>query len=61
MSANRPNEESPEGDEWIVSPYDDGEQIFDEEDRVSTVHPVYVVPQQKVDDVQKYYKLKQGF
>ncbi|KAK7417400.1 CAAX farnesyltransferase (FTase) subunit beta [Neonectria magnoliae] len=49
------------GDSWTVSPYMDGEQIFDEEDRVSTMHPVYVIPQHKVDEVQSYFASKTGF
>jgi protein farnesyltransferase subunit beta len=39
----------------------DGEQIFDEEDRVATVHPVYVIPQHKVEDMQSYFSSKHGF
>ncbi|KAK7408913.1 CAAX farnesyltransferase (FTase) subunit beta [Neonectria punicea] len=49
------------GDSWTVSPYMEGEQIFDEEDRVSTMHPVYVIPQHKVDEVQSYFASKTGF
>ncbi|KAF7547767.1 hypothetical protein G7Z17_g7511 [Cylindrodendrum hubeiense] len=49
------------GDVWTVSPYMEGEQIFDEEDRVCTVHPVYVIPQHKVEEIQSYFATKSGF
>lgn len=49
------------GDSWTVSPYMEGEQIFDEEDRVCTIHPVYVMPQHKVEEVQSYFATKTGF
>lgn len=49
------------GDSWTVSPYMEGEQIFDEEDRVCTIHPVYVMPQHKVEEVQSYFATKSGF
>ena len=39
----------------------EGEQIFEEDDRVGTTHPVYVIPQHKVQDVQKYFSFKLGF
>lgn len=49
------------GDSWTVSPYMEGDQIFDEEDRVATVHPVYVIPQHKVQEIQQYFTSKTGF
>ncbi|KAH6894121.1 terpenoid cyclases/protein prenyltransferase alpha-alpha toroid [Thelonectria olida] len=42
-------------DSWTVTPYMEGEQIFDEEDRVCTMHPVYVIPQHKVDEIKSYF------
>lgn len=39
----------------------EGEQIFDEEDRVATMHPVYVIPQHKVDEIRRYFGEKAGF
>lgn len=48
-------------DRWEVSPFLGGEQIFDEEDRVGATHPVYVIPQHKVDAIQDYFQSKQGF
>ncbi|KAM0207551.1 hypothetical protein ACHAQI_007554 [Fusarium lateritium] len=61
LDAARPHEEDVTGDSWSVTPYMDGEQIFDEEDRVATVHPVYVIPQHKVEGMQSYFTSKQGF
>lgn len=48
-------------DGWAASPFGKGEQIFDEEDRVRAVHPVYVIPQHSVDEAQEYYMSKPGF
>ncbi|KAL4722268.1 CAAX farnesyltransferase (FTase) subunit beta [Fusarium chlamydosporum] len=39
LDAARPLEADMKGDSWSVTPYMEGEQIFDEEDRVATVHP----------------------
>lgn len=51
-----------DGDRWSVSPFVSAkEQIFEEVDRVGTTHPVYVIPQQKVDDCQQYFAVKTGF
>ncbi|KAK5994983.1 Protein farnesyltransferase subunit beta [Cladobotryum mycophilum] len=49
------------GDEWEVSPYLQGQQIFDEQDRLATTHPVYVIPQHRVKEIQNYFTEKQGF
>lgn len=49
------------GDGWAASPYMVGEQIFDEQDRVTALHPVYVVPQHKIDDIKEHFMLKRGF
>ncbi|KAF9876197.1 farnesyltransferase beta subunit ram1 [Colletotrichum karsti] len=47
---------------WVVSPCaEEGAQIFDEEDRVGTIHPVYTIPQESVDDMKAYFAAKQGF
>ncbi|KAK2673656.1 PFTB repeat [Fusarium oxysporum f. sp. vasinfectum] len=61
LDVARPHEADVTGDSWSVTPYMDGEQIFDEEDRVATVHPVYVIPQHKVEDMQSYFSSKHGF
>ncbi|KAF6804204.1 prenyltransferase and squalene oxidase [Colletotrichum musicola] len=48
---------------WRVSDEDEdaAAQIFDEEDRVGTIHPVYTIPQDSVDDMMAYFASKQGF
>ncbi|KZL76269.1 farnesyltransferase subunit beta (prenyltransferase and squalene oxidase) [Colletotrichum tofieldiae] len=46
---------------WVVSPCAEGTQIFDEEDRVGTIHPVYTIPQESVDDMKAYFASRQGF
>ncbi|KAI1039378.1 hypothetical protein LB505_002748 [Fusarium chuoi] len=61
LDVARPHEADVTGDSWSVTPYMDGEQIFDEEDRVATVHPVYVIPQHKVEAMQSYFSSKHGF
>lgn len=61
LGAARPHEADVKGDSWSATPYMEGEQIFDEEDRVATVHPVYVIPQHKVEDMQNYFSSKHGF
>lgn len=50
-----------DGDRWSVAPFMAGEQIFEESDRVGTIHPVYVIPQHKVDSCQQYFAAKTGF
>ena len=47
--------------DWTVSPCDDGEQVFDEKDRVGAMHPIYNIPQQRADNIRKYFASKQGF
>ncbi|KOS19933.1 Protein farnesyltransferase subunit beta [Escovopsis weberi] len=49
------------GDEWDVTPFARGEQIFDEGDRVAPTHPVYVIPPHKVTAIWRYFADKQGF
>ncbi|KAH7265372.1 terpenoid cyclases/protein prenyltransferase alpha-alpha toroid [Fusarium redolens] len=61
LDVARPHEADVTGDSWSVTPYMEGEQIFDEEDRVATVHPVYVIPQHTVEDMQSYFSSKHGF
>lgn len=61
LVAARTHEAIVAGDSWSVSPYMEGEQIFDEEDRVATVHPVYVIPKHKVEEIQNYFASKEGF
>ncbi|KAL2873861.1 CAAX farnesyltransferase (FTase) subunit beta [Colletotrichum sp. CLE4] len=46
---------------WVASPCAEGTQVFNEEDRVGTIHPVYTIPQESVDDMKAYFASKQGF
>ncbi|OHE94247.1 prenyltransferase and squalene oxidase [Colletotrichum orchidophilum] len=45
---------------WVASPCAEGTQVFNEEDRVGTIHPVYTIPQESVDDMKAYFASKQG-
>lgn len=36
-------------------------QVFEEEDRLEPVHPVYVIPQRHVENVQRYFQDRQVF
>ncbi|KAL2259773.1 hypothetical protein VTK26DRAFT_6433 [Humicola hyalothermophila] len=46
---------------WTVLPYLDGVQIFDNQDRVRPIHPVYAIPQRNVRAIKAYFQDKQGF
>lgn len=46
---------------WAVSPYLDEVQVFDEQDRLVPLHPVYAVPAECVADITAYFGAKQGF
>lgn len=46
---------------WSVSPDLDGVQVFDEQDRIVPLHPVYAVPAECVADIKAYFEAKQGF
>ncbi|CAK7226054.1 CAAX farnesyltransferase (FTase) subunit beta [Sporothrix bragantina] len=50
---------------WKSSPFPfveaEGAQVFDEEDRVATVHPVYTISADRVDQIQAYFRAKVGF
>jgi protein farnesyltransferase subunit beta len=50
-----------QNDGWTVSPYLDEVQIFEEDDRVVPIHPVYAIPHKSVDDIRRYFSAKQGF
>ncbi len=47
--------------EWAVSPYPDEVPIFDDEDRVGTINPVYAIPARAVDEIKAYFASKEGF
>lgn len=46
---------------WDVTACAEGEQIFDEGDRVGPTHPVYAIPQDKVEAIMEYFGNKAGF
>lgn len=50
---------------WKASPFPfkgkEGVQVFEEEDRVSTVHPVYTIPADRVEKIKAYFRAKTGF
>lgn len=48
------------GDVWMASPAE-GEQIFDDEDRVCAMHPIFVIPPSQVEACQRYFGAKSGF
>ncbi len=39
----------------------DAVQVFDEQDRVQTVHPVYTIAADRVEEIQAYFRAKAGF
>jgi protein farnesyltransferase subunit beta len=46
---------------WKVSPRTGEGEIFEEEDRVRTMHPAYTIPEQKAYDTKAYFASKPGF
>jgi protein farnesyltransferase subunit beta len=36
-------------------------QIFDDQDRIAPLHPVYAIPAECVADIKSYFERKQGF
>jgi len=46
---------------WRVSTRDGDDQIFEEGDRVGTIHPAYTIPEQKAYEMKAYFASKPGF
>lgn len=46
---------------WDVEPCVEGDQVFDEGDRVRPSHPVYAIPQERVEAITGYFGEKPGF
>lgn len=46
---------------WAVDPHVDEEQVFDEEDRLVPLHPVYAIPVAALTSIKSYFEAKQGF
>ncbi|GFP54537.1 protein farnesyltransferase subunit beta [Trichoderma asperellum] len=61
LVASRADETLLGDDLWEVLPHTKGEQIFDEDDRIGTIHPVYAIPQHRVDAIRSYFSSKEGF
>lgn len=61
LRAARPTGSAGGADEWEAMPYVEDEQVFNEDDRIGTTHPVYVIPQHKVEAAWEYYASKTGF
>lgn len=61
LTGARPDAAVLETDQWVVTPHTEGEQIFNEDDRICTTHPVYAIPQHKVQAILDYFTSKTGF
>ncbi|KAJ0110114.1 protein farnesyltransferase subunit beta [Diaporthe amygdali] len=46
---------------WSVTPYLDEAQVFDEQDRLEPLHPLYALPVGCVADIKRYFDAKTGF
>ncbi|EKD20363.1 prenyltransferase and squalene oxidase [Drepanopeziza brunnea f. sp. 'multigermtubi' MB_m1] len=47
--------------QWTSEPIIDDSQIFDEEDRIGTLHPVFVIPQGTAEEMRAYFTSRGGF
>jgi protein farnesyltransferase subunit beta len=47
--------------QWTSEPFVGDEQIYDEEDRVGTLHPVFVIPEGAAEETRAYFASKGGF
>ena len=57
----KPTAAADEDSAWTVLPYLDGVQVYDNQDRVRPIHPVYAIPQRNVRVMKEYFEGKQGF
>ena len=48
---------------WTVLPYvdDGGVQVYEQEDLVRPIHPVYAIPQRAQEGMRAYFLGKEGF
>lgn len=46
---------------YEVLPYLDKAQVYNEEDRVNPIDPVYVIPERNRKDIMSYFSSKPGF
>lgn len=49
------------GTSWSVTPYLDEARVFDEQDRIVPLHPLYALPVSRVADIKRYFEAKAGF
>ncbi|KAL7817677.1 prenyltransferase [Trichoderma aethiopicum] len=61
LVASRADEAVLGEDRWEATPHMSGVQIFDEEDRIGTTHPVYAIPPHRVEAIRSYFLSKEGF
>jgi protein farnesyltransferase subunit beta len=47
--------------QWTSEPIIEELEIYDEEDRVSTLHPVFVIPEGLAEKTRAYFASKGGF
>ncbi|KAJ8064484.1 hypothetical protein OCU04_006818 [Sclerotinia nivalis] len=47
--------------QWTAEPYIETTQIYDEEDRVGTLHPVFVIPEGVAEETRAYFAAKGTF
>jgi protein farnesyltransferase subunit beta len=49
--------------QWAVDKFQPvvGEEIFDEIDRVGTLHPIFVIPEGVAEQTREYFVAKGGF
>lgn len=47
--------------QWTAEPFIGDSQIYDEEDRVGTLHPVFVIPEGLAEETRAYFTSKGGF
>jgi len=46
---------------WRVQGKYEGQKVWDDDDAVGEVHPIFVVPFEAVDECRKYFEAKEGF
>ncbi|KAK0641173.1 beta subunit of hypothetical CAAX farnesyltransferase [Cercophora newfieldiana] len=46
---------------WLVLPHLDGARVYEQEDLVRAIHPVYAIPQQHQQAIRSYFLAKEGF
>jgi protein farnesyltransferase subunit beta len=47
--------------QWTSEPIVEHSQIFDEEDRIGTLHPVFVIPQGTAEEMRAHFTSRGGF